>query len=131
MQFSDWTNVSLRNILQIPYGFQEKICLEVKKIPQKYFSDMQNAVLGVYKIELNEEHPIKRTSITLEDPIYDAGQQIASKRGFGQSFSAYIAWLIQRDAEGGVTREEAPLHRIAKASGKKAKSAKRTTKRGK
>jgi len=79
----------------------------------------------------NEDLPIKRTSITLEDPVYEAGQQIAAKRGFGQSFSAYIAWLIKRDAEGGVTREDATLRSTAKATGKGAKAAKRPAKRGK
>jgi len=85
----------------------------------------------------NEDLPIKRTSITLEDPVYEAGQQIADKRGFGQSFSAYIAWLIKRDAEGGVTREDATLTRVAKtpakATGKSVKAAKRAkpAKRGK
>ena len=79
----------------------------------------------------NKEYPIKRTSITLEDPVYEAGQQIAAKRGFGQSFSAYIAWLIQRDAEGGVTREDATFRAIAKAPAKGGKSAKRPAKRGK
>ena len=81
----------------------------------------------------NEDHPIKRTSITLEDPVYEAGQQIADKRGFGQSFSAYIAWLIKRDAEGGVTREDATLKHAVKPAAKSAKTAKRNsrTKRGK
>ena len=65
---------------------------------------------------------MKRTSITLEDPVYMAGQQIASKRGFAQSFSAYIAWLIQRDAEGGVTREES-IKLPRKAAAKPAKPA--------
>jgi hypothetical protein len=51
---------------------------------------------------------IKRTSITLDDAVYEAGQEIAAQRGFRQSFSAYIAWLIQRDADGGVSREELP-----------------------
>ncbi len=78
----------------------------------------------------NEDHPIKRTSITLEDPVYEAGQQIADKRGFGQSFSAYIAWLIKRDAEGGVTREDATLqHRAAKAPAKAASKSVKPAKR--
>lgn|GEM_PF-2211677 len=51
--------------------------------------------------------PIRRTSITLSEETYRTGQTIAARRGFGQSFSAYLAWLIQRDAEGGVTREDA------------------------
>lgn len=62
---------------------------------------------------------MKRTSITVEDAIYEAGQQIASKRGFGTSFSAYISWLIKRDAEGGVTREETPTLRETKPRGRK------------
>ena len=70
-------------------------------------------------LNTTEERPIKRTSITLEDPVYSAGQQIAAKRGFSQSFSAYIAWLIQRDAEGGVTREDG----VFKASRKAVKPA--------
>lgn len=32
----------------------------------------------------------------------------AKKRGFKQSFSAYIAWLIERDNAGGVLREGSP-----------------------
>lgn len=71
---------------------------------------------------------MKRTSITLDDPVYNAGQKNAAKRGFGQSFSAYIAWLITRDAEGGVTREDTPAVSKPKAA---TKTAKRTTKRGK
>ena len=65
----------------------------------------------------------------MEDPVYEAGQQIADKRGFGQSFSAYIAWLIKRDAEGGVTREDAtfraPAKTTVKAAVKSAKPAKK------
>lgn len=62
--------------------------------------------------------------------MYETGQQIAAKRGFGQSFSAYIAWLIQRDAEGGVTREDASLPSTGKTAGKASKkSAKRSTRR--
>lgn len=48
---------------------------------------------------------MKRTSITLEDAIYEKGLENAKKRGYGFSFSAYLAWLIARDAEGGVSRE--------------------------
>ena len=71
---------------------------------------------------------MKRTSITLEDSVYDAGQKIASKRGFGTSFSAYIAWLINRDAEGGVTREDTPVLGKQKTSAKGTKTAKRRKK---
>ena len=52
---------------------------------------------------------MKRTSITLDDAIYETGQEIAAQRGFRQSFSAYVAWLIQRDCEGAVSREQAPV----------------------
>jgi len=65
---------------------------------------------------------IKRTSITLEDPVYEVGLEIAAQRGFKQSFSAYVAWLIQRDAGGGVTREDLPgegKKRAEQTSGKK------------
>jgi len=74
---------------------------------------------------------MKRTSITLDDPVYNAGQKIASKRGFGTSFSAYIAWLINRDVEGGVTREDTPVLSKQKAPAKAAKATKSKVKRGK
>jgi len=86
-------------------------------------SPIQKEICHVLSAKPNEELPIKRTSITLEDPVYETGQQIASKRGFGQSFSAYIAWLIQRDADGGVTREDASLPVRAKAAPKAAPKA--------
>ncbi|XHR30904.1 MAG: hypothetical protein ACFUZC_10130 [Chthoniobacteraceae bacterium] len=62
---------------------------------------------------------MKRTSITLENSIYDVGQQNASQRGFSQSFSGYVAWLLQRDAEGGVVREGTPSLRETKTRGRK------------
>jgi len=65
-----------------------------------------------------EDNPIKRTSITLDDNIYERGLEIASKRGFRQSFSAYLAWLIERDAQGGVVREDASLSVKKKAPAK-------------
>ena len=70
--------------------------------------------------------PIRRTSITLDDPVYEAGLKIASKRGFGQSFSAYIGWLIRRDTEGGVTREDPHLTEIKATPRAKAAPAKRS-----
>ncbi|XHR27615.1 MAG: hypothetical protein ACFUZC_16945 [Chthoniobacteraceae bacterium] len=75
---------------------------------------------------------MKRTSITLEDSIYEAGQQIAAKRGFSQSFSGYVAWLVQRDAEGGVSREETPSLTQTKTRGIKpaAVTRRRATRRG-
>ena len=72
-----------------------------------------------------------RTSITVEDTVYDAGQKIAAKRGFRQSFSAYVAWLIMRDAEGCVTREDSTIPNTSKAPAKSRKVTRRTTKRGK
>ena len=69
-----------------------------------------------------------RATITIEDPIFNAGKKIAAKRGFGKSFSAYILWLINRDAEGGVTREDTP---VVKAPAKGTKTAKHPAKRGK
>ena len=84
-----------------------------------------------YPLNLNKETTMKRTSITLEDPIYDAGQKIAAKRGFSTSFSAYVAWLITRDAEGKVTRESNPVISKPKAPAKVKKAAKRPAKRGK
>jgi len=63
---------------------------------------------------LNQGGHIKRTSITLEDPIYETGQRLASGRGFSLSFSAYVAWLIMRDVDGGVEREVLSPTRKAK-----------------
>lgn len=74
---------------------------------------------------------MKRTSITLEDAVFEAGQKIASKRGFSTSFSAYVGWLIQRDIEGGVTHEDATTGSAAKAPTKGVKAVKRPVKRGK
>ena len=78
---------------------------------------------------------MKRTSITLDDPVYEAGQKIAAKRGFGSSFSAYIGWLINRDADGAITREDVNIQSTtktpAKVPAKGTKTTKRPTKRGK
>ena len=68
---------------------------------------------------------MKRTSITLDDAVYEAGQEIAAQRGFGQSFSAYIAWLIQRDCDGAVTREQPAPMKKKSAPASKAKKPKR------
>jgi len=35
----------------------------------------------------------------------DVGLTNAARRGFKQSFSAYVSWLIERDAAGDVSRE--------------------------
>lgn len=49
-----------------------------------------------------------RTSVTIPDEIYKTGLENAKKRGFANSFSAYLAWLIERDTSGAVSREEIP-----------------------
>ena len=49
---------------------------------------------------------IIRTSITLDKEVADIGKRNAEKRGFGHSFSAYVSWLIIRDARGAVLRED-------------------------
>jgi hypothetical protein len=56
---------------------------------------------------------IERKSITLEAETLRKGLANAKRRGFGKSFSAYIAWLIERDASGDVQREE-PRPRVLK-----------------
>ena len=57
---------------------------------------------------------MKRTSVTLDDSVYAAGEKLAAKRGFKQSFSAYVGWLIERDAEGNVTQGKLPRIPIRK-----------------
>ena len=58
---------------------------------------------------VKKEGPVPvRTSISLLPDIMRKGIANAQSRGFGHSFSAYLAWLITRDTEGGVTREDAP-----------------------
>lgn len=42
----------------------------------------------------------------MDDETLRIGLQNAEKRGFRNSFSAYIVWLIERDHEGSVLREE-------------------------
>ncbi|MBX7157976.1 MAG: hypothetical protein K1X66_06285 [Verrucomicrobiae bacterium] len=49
---------------------------------------------------------IVRTSITLDKEVAEIGKRNAEKRGFGHSFSAYVSWLVIRDAKGAVSREE-------------------------
>ena len=47
-----------------------------------------------------------RKTISLQPEVYRIGEENARRRGFAQSFSAYVAWLIQRDTEGAVVRED-------------------------
>lgn len=49
---------------------------------------------------------MNRTSISLDDKTLRIGLANAARRGFQNSFSAYIAWLIMRDAVGDVIRED-------------------------
>lgn len=49
--------------------------------------------------------PLERKTISLPKSIYAAALKNAARRGFATSFSAYIAWLVQRDEEGDVQRE--------------------------
>lgn len=51
---------------------------------------------------------LKRTTISLPEETAEAATLNAKRRGFQNSFSAYVAWLIERDGEGGVQREEIP-----------------------
>jgi len=46
-----------------------------------------------------------RTTISLNAQLYEQALRLAARRGFDNSFSAYVAWLIKRDAEGAVERE--------------------------
>jgi hypothetical protein len=39
------------------------------------------------------------------------GLRNAEKRGFKHSFSAYVTWLIERDAAGNVQREDIGIYR--------------------
>ena len=48
-----------------------------------------------------------RTSISLNAQLYAQGLALANHRGFGNSFSAYVAWLITQDAAGEVTGQRA------------------------
>jgi hypothetical protein len=51
------------------------------------------------------ERTIKRKSISIPEELMEAAMANAARRGFKQSFSAYISWLIERDAAGAVVRE--------------------------
>lgn len=41
----------------------------------------------------------------MSQKIYERGKSNAKTRGFKNSFSAYVAWLIERDDKGAVERE--------------------------
>lgn len=51
---------------------------------------------------------VARTTISMLKETFDAATANAKRRGFKNSFSAYIAWLIERDDEGRVQREDLP-----------------------
>ena len=51
-----------------------------------------------------------RTSLTLPLDVADYGYKQAAARGFRNSFSAYVAWLIERDnAVAGSPKLDKPL----------------------
>lgn len=47
-----------------------------------------------------------RRTFSATPEIMAKGMLNARRRGFGSSFSAYVAWLIERDDSGKVEREE-------------------------
>jgi hypothetical protein len=47
----------------------------------------------------SEGRKTKPVSISLETPLFNAGKRQAKKKGFKNSFSAYVSMLIERDAE--------------------------------
>jgi hypothetical protein len=47
-----------------------------------------------------------RKTVSMPKEVFEAGESNAKRRGFKNSFSAYVAWLIERDHEGGVQREK-------------------------
>lgn len=53
-----------------------------------------------------EEEQIARKTISLAADIYQRALARARLLGFKNSFSAYIAWLIERDAESSATERE-------------------------
>lgn len=54
----------------------------------------------------NPHGKIVRTTISIPEETDEKWKRNAKRRGFQNSHSAYIAWLIERDCEGGVQREE-------------------------
>lgn len=65
-------------------------------------------ILSKKKAETHTAMPneLVRKTISLDADVYARAEENANARGFKASFSAYVAWLIQRDMQGGVTREE-------------------------
>ena len=51
-----------------------------------------------------------RTTITMPDAVFKRGLYLARQRGFSQSFSAYLAWLVERDAAGEVQQKVIDLN---------------------
>lgn len=48
---------------------------------------------------------LKKATVSMSQKIYERGKSNAKTRGFKNSFSAYVAWLIERDDKGAVERE--------------------------
>jgi len=55
-----------------------------------------------------DKEEMTRKTISLPADVAERGEKNAALRGFSTSFSAYVAWLIRRDQEGKVGREEIP-----------------------
>lgn len=49
---------------------------------------------------------LKKATVSMSQKIYERGKSNAKTRGFKNSFSAYVAWLIERDDKGAVEREQ-------------------------
>lgn len=49
---------------------------------------------------------LKKATVSMSQKIYERGKTNAKTRGFKNSFSAYVAWLIERDDQGAVAREK-------------------------
>lgn len=49
---------------------------------------------------------VVRKTVSMPPRAWRAAKTKAVRRGFENSFSGYIAWLIKRDINGGVVRED-------------------------
>lgn len=52
------------------------------------------------------DNPVVKKTVSMSRQLRSAALRNAAKRGFGKSFSAYVAWLLERDNAGGVEREK-------------------------
>lgn len=51
------------------------------------------------------DNPTVKKTVSLDPRLLSNALKAAKQRGFSKSFSAYVAWLIERDGEGAVERE--------------------------